>query len=89
MRTVAESTSTYVLGINIDFHSAFNHPFRSHIIGRIADVSVDELSLWRSYFSGRKVVVSGKISRFTKVVKRGCPQGSRCEPFVWNLISND
>ncbi|GBP92381.1 Putative 115 kDa protein in type-1 retrotransposable element R1DM [Eumeta japonica] len=83
---VATSEAKYVLGIFVDFKGAFDHLIWSAVLDRLRSVGCRELALWRSYFSGRKACVVGAGGTVWRNVVRGCPQGSICGPFIWNLM---
>ena len=78
-----------MLGVYIDFTGAFDHLCWDSILAKLDAIGCVELPLWRSYFRSRKVTLDGDNSRLTKLVKRGCPQGSKCGPVLWNLLVND
>lgn len=84
--TVAESTQKYVLGIFVDFKGAFDYLRWASVVERLEGTGCLEIALWRSYFSDRRAVVVGANSSECVDVVRGCPQGSICGPFVWNLM---
>lgn len=84
--TVASSTQKYVLGIFVDFKGAFDYLSWSSVEERLVEVGCQEMAMWRSYFSDRGAVVVGVRSCESVDVVRGCPQGSICGPFVWNLM---
>ena len=85
-RCVSESSSKYVLGIFVDFKGAFDYLSWGSVFRRLEEVGCRELALWRSYFSGRKACVVGASETVWKDVVRGCPQGSICGPFIWNIM---
>ena len=86
---VSRSGKKYVLGIYVDFKGAFDNLSWHAIIAKLAEVECDELKLWISYFECRKVCMVGKNERVWKTVNRGCPQGSKSGPAIWNLMIND
>lgn len=83
---VRESTGKYVLGIFVDFKGAFDYLLWDVVIDRLRSVGCQELALWCSYFSDRKACVAGASDTVWRDVVRGCPQGSICGPFIWNLM---
>lgn len=85
-RTVEGSSSKYVLGVFVDFKGAFDHLDWTDVIRRLEELGCRESGLWRSYFSQRRACVVGSNSVVWKDVVRGCPQGSICGPFIWNLM---
>ena len=85
-RCVSDSSDRYVLGIFVDFKGAFDHLSWGSVMRRLEEVGCRELALWESYFSGRKACVVGASDTVWKDVVRGCPQGSICGPFIWNIM---
>ena len=83
------SSSKYILGIFIDFVGAFDNLTWEAILRKLNFVKARDLKLWRSYFSDRFVVFEGNSQEFRREVTQGCPQGSICDPFIWNLVMND
>lgn len=86
---VNDSLNKYVLGVFIDFRGAFDHLNWDCIIQKLRETGCKELGIWHSYFTNRKACVIGKVDSVWRVVKRGCPQGSICGPYMWNLVMND
>lgn len=80
------SASKYVLGVFVDFKGAFDYLSWDRVLSRLRDVGCREMGIWRSYFSGRRACVTGVNECVWKDVVRGCPQGSICGPFIWNLM---
>ena len=85
-RSVGQSSAKYVLGIFVDFRGAFDHLSWGSVMRRLSAVGCRELALWASYFSDRKACVVGASDTVWKEVVRGCPQGSICGPYIWNLM---
>lgn len=83
---VSQSTAKYVLGIFVDFKGAFDYLSWDSVLTRLAEVGCRELGLWRSYFSDRRACVVGASDVVCRSVARGCPQGSICGPYIWNLM---
>lgn len=80
------SASRYVLGVFVDFKGAFDHLGWASVIRRLEELGCHEVGLWRSYFSDRRACVVGANDSVWMDVVRGCPQGSICGPFIWNLM---
>jgi len=80
------SSSKYVLGVFVDFKGAFDYLSWKSVLGRLQEVGCVEMALWKSYFSGRRACVVGVNDVVWVDVTRGCPQGSICGPFIWNLM---
>lgn len=84
--SVESSTSKYILGVFVDFRGAFDHLSWASVVNKLSECGCREVTLWKSYFSGRNAVVVGRCENVTVDVVRGCPQGSICGPFIWNLM---
>lgn len=83
---VQSSVRKYVLGVFVDFKGAFDYLSWSKVLERLREVGCREITLWKSYFSNRKACVVGANGSEWIDVERGCPQGSICGPFIWNLM---
>lgn len=70
----------------VDFQGAFDNLEWKSVIGRLREIGCEEMGLWESYFSERRVCMVGVCGEVWKDVQRGCPQGSICGPFIWNLM---
>ena len=86
---VAASRKKYVLSVLVDFKGAFDNLSWESILLTLETKRVKELGLWQDYFRDRWVYISNAGSTVRKEVRRGCPQGSKCGPAVWNLVIND
>lgn len=86
---VATSGKKYVLSVLVDFKGAFDNLSWESILRTLASVRVKEFGLWQDYFRDRWVCISNAGTSVRKEVRRGCPQGSKCGPAVWNLVIND
>lgn len=84
--SVETSNSKYVLGVFVDFKGAFDYLSWASVIRRLDECGCRDLALWKSYFFGRTAWVVGENDRVGINVVRGCPQGSICGPFIWNLM---
>ena len=89
IETVEKSESKYVLGIFIDFVGAFDNIKWEAIFAKLDRINARDSKLWRSYFRDRWIVITGRSETYTREVTQGCPQGSICGPFIWNMIMND
>ncbi len=83
---VRENVNEYVLGIFVDFKGAFDYLIWDRVIERLEELGCPEVTLWRSYFSDRKASIVGMNGSVEIGVARGCPQGSICGPYIWNLM---
>lgn len=88
--TVNHSAHKYVFGIFVDFKGAFDNLEWPEVLLKLRLSCPDEIGVWRSYFSERKVFIEAKDgSRVWRDVNRGCPQGSIGGPVIWNTMMND
>lgn len=85
---MAGSTSKYMLAVFVDFTGAFDNLCWKSVLGRIGELEDVDLELWKSYFSNRRVVVQDGEKYVWRDVRRGCPQGSICGPYIWNMMMN-
>lgn len=83
---VRGSVRKYVLGIFVDFKGAFDYLRWDRVIERLDQLGCAEKTLWRSCLDERKAVMVGEAGTVEVEVARGCPQGSICGPFIWNLM---
>ena len=83
---VRENVNKYVLGIFVDFKGAFDYLSWDRVLQRLEELGCPEITLWRSYFSDRKASLVGMNGSVEIGVVRGCPQGSICGPYIWNLM---
>jgi len=86
---VNESDRKYVLGVFVDFKGAFDNLEWECVIKKLREIGCEETELWMSYFSERRVCMMGACDTVWKNVQRGCPQGSICGPFIWNLMMDE
>lgn len=89
LRIVSDSPSTHVLGIFVDFKRAFDHLLWSGVLGRLRELDGVDVRLWEDYFSCRSVVAQQGDRFLFQGVMKGCPQGSICGPFIWNMMMDD
>ena len=86
---VKVSVRKYVLGIFVDFKGAFDNLSWNSVFEKLRDIGCAEIELWMSYFRNRKACVIGTLDVEWKEVERGCPQGSICGPYIWNIMMNE
>ena len=77
--------------VSLDVSSAFDCAWWTAILVRLKKLEIPH-NLWhlcRDYFGGRvaKMEVAGAIS--SKVITRGCPQGSASGPGFWNILYDE
>ena len=83
---VRSSECKYVLGVFVDFKGAFDNLEWKRVLERMSEIGCEEMALWKSYFQGRRACMIGVNEVVWRNVERGCPQGSICGPFIWNLM---
>lgn len=89
-QTVKESRYKYVLGVFVDFKSAFDNLEWKYVLNRLRKVGCDEIGLWERYFDERYVCMTVANETVRKRVERGCPQGFMvCDPFIWKLMMDE
>lgn len=76
----------YVLGVFVDFKGAFDYLSWESVLQRLSVLGCPEIALWQSYFSDRRACVIGVNECVWCDVVRGCPQGSICGPFIWDMM---
>ena len=88
---VSESRKQYVLGIFVDFRGAFDHLLWGYTLRCLHECgcSENDIGLWKSYFSERRVCMGNRMDEIWMNVERGCPQGSIAGPYLWNLCMNE
>lgn len=86
---VDSSGMKYVLGLFVDFTSAFDRLEWPRILEKLREIGSEEWRLWRSYFQDRRACVRSETGIVWKDVVRGCPQGSIAGPAMWNMMVND
>ena len=74
--------------ISLDVSSAFDEAWWPAIVLELRRRKVHDylIGIAFSYFSNRLATLSVGPSTTSKLVTRGCPQGSACGPGLWNLL---
>ena len=90
MRSVRDSGRIGAI-ISLDVSAAFDGAWWTAIMMRLKKLRIPH-NLWhicRDYFKDRvaKLNVAGTV--VSKVVTRGCPQGSACGPGFWNILYDE
>ncbi|XP_067132600.1 uncharacterized protein [Centruroides vittatus] len=77
--------------VSIDFRKAFDHPWWPKVLSRLKETKcpMNIYNLTQSYLTNRKVVFQSGNINISRQIDRGCPQGSRCGPGLWNLVFDD
>jgi len=72
--------------IFVDIRGAFDHLPWKHILSSLTEYEMPAYvsSLLRSYFRSRRVTYRDA----TRIITRGCPQGSILGPLLWNIGYN-
>ena len=83
---VRSSECKYVLGVFVDFKGAFDNLEWKGVLERMSEIRCEKMALWKSYFHGRRACMIGVNKVVWRNIERGCPQGSICGPFIWNLM---
>jgi Reverse transcriptase (RNA-dependent DNA polymerase)/Endonuclease-reverse transcriptase len=85
------SPKKYVIAIFLDVSGAFDAAWWPMILSKLRQRGIpgSALSLIRSYFTNRKVILDTGVSLESRAVNRGCPQGSVLGPFLWKVLYDD
>ena len=73
----------------MDFIGAFDNLESVRVIEKLKSVGCEEIAVWESYFQRRSACMIGVNDVVRRKVERGCPQGSICGPFIWNLMMDN
>jgi ribonuclease HI len=75
----------YCLIISFDIDGAFNNLLWHKTINQLKDKNCERnlVKLSISYFNTRKAEIWTNNAKYTKVLTKGCPQGSACGPGFW------
>lgn len=85
------SGKKYVLAIALDISGAFDSVWWPNVMHELKrrGCSNNLYRLIRGYFSERTVQITWKNEVISKLVTKGCPQGSVLGPKFWNLTFDD
>ena len=80
-----------VLAVSLDIKAAFDNAWWPAIFERLRRTGCPNniYKLVQSYFLGRSVRLRYADAETTKVMTRGCVQGSVCGPTFWNVILDE
>ena len=83
VRSLKES-KRYIAVVSLDIHGVFDHVYHKEAIKALRKRGSPQyiMEIMADYFKGRKVSVETK----SKIMDRGCPQGSVLGPTIWNVI---
>ena len=68
---------------------AFDNLEWKRVLEKLNEIGCEEMTLWKSYFQGRRACMIGVTEVVRRNVERGCPQKSICDPFIWNLMMDE
>jgi len=90
-RGVTETSKKYVVAVFVDIEGAFDNLWWPSLITRVieSECSGTLLSILKSYFNNRKMMVRTKFDKMERQMERGCPQGSILGPTAWNWAMHD
>ncbi|OTF72393.1 hypothetical protein BLA29_003839 [Euroglyphus maynei] len=78
----------YGIFISLDVAGAFDSAWWSLIISSLMKLNIpgNIIEILKSYFTNRKakLEICGNIAE--KSLSRGCPQGAKCSPLLWNVL---
>ncbi|UYV78695.1 hypothetical protein LAZ67_16002442 [Cordylochernes scorpioides] len=74
--------------INLDIKSAFDHLWHPALLSRLSDthLSPSHISKYTSFLNTRLVTLEYRGYSCTISPKRGCAQGSKSGPILWNIF---
>ncbi|KAF7490419.1 Putative protein in type-1 R1DM retrotransposable element [Sarcoptes scabiei] len=76
--------------IAIDFTGAFDNADWSIIIDNMHQLQLPQhlIQMMHSYFQHRTITMKHNTNEYSKVMTKGCPQGSPLSPLLWNILIN-
>ena len=82
------TNNKYGLFVSLDVAGAFDSAWWSLIILSLIDLNIPKniINIFRSYFSNRKAKLTICGESAEKLLSRGCPQGAKCSPLLWNIL---
>lgn len=86
-RTVENCTNKYLLGLFVDISGAFDNLWWPALFERLRQVGCPRqiFCCIRNYCQDRYATLHSSTNRTTKTLSKGCPQGSICGPFFWDI----
>lgn len=84
---VDSATSRYVLGLMVDIAGAFDNLWWPALFSRLREIGCPRplYECLTAYCSDRIARLSAPGTVVSKVITKGCPQGSVCGPVFWDL----
>lgn len=88
---VRGSTTKYMAVVLVDIGGAFDNLWWPSIFRRLRELHLpgNLYALFTSYFADRSVLVRTDGGHLTKLITKGCPQGSVIGPVLWNLVFDE
>lgn len=88
---VKNSSQKYVVILFFDISGAFDNAWWPAILSNLIDRNCPRnlYNVLNSYLSNRTVEIQNNSFTVSKIVNKGCPQGSILGPKFWNLIFDD
>ena len=82
---------TYGFIVSLDITGAFDNAWWDLIIVMLKRYKVpgNLLRIMQNYFSERKATLPLGGKEYSKNLTRGCPQGAKCSPLLWNVLYSD
>ncbi|XP_067118869.1 uncharacterized protein [Centruroides vittatus] len=88
----ARAENKHSLMVTIDFKGAFDHAWWPAILTDLKNnkCPTNIYRLTASYLKDRSILVeTGNNTYIQKGINRGCPQGSKSGPYLWNILYNN
>lgn len=70
----------------MDYKGAFDNLEWVRVIETWREIGCEDMSLWRSFFQGRRACMVSMDDVVWRKIESGCPQATICGPFKWILM---
>nr|XP_027196978.1 uncharacterized protein LOC113791400 [Dermatophagoides pteronyssinus] len=82
------NNNKFGLFVSLDVAGAFDSAWWSLILVSLKkfDIPNNLIDILKSYFTNRKAKLSICGETSEKSLSRGCPQGAKCSPLLWNIL---